>query len=105
MNFFEWLDTVFTSSSVNGVAAGAKPQSPVSNNPKKPKEGVHMNRMNRREFFSVLGGASAVSVMGASVFASTSADKVAADVTPLYVKGLVMVDQTNPDRILLGFPK
>jgi hypothetical protein len=61
--------------------------------------------MNRREFLSVLGGASAVSVTGVSAFASTSADKVAADVTSLYVKGLVMVDLGNPDVIRLGFPK
>ena len=64
-----------------------------------------MNRMNRREFLSVLGGASAVSTMGVSAFASTSADKLAADVTSLYVKGLVMLDLGNPEVIRLGFPK
>lgn len=64
-----------------------------------------MNRMNRREFFSVLGGASALS-MAIPAFASSSAvDKVAADVTSLYVKGLVMVDLGNPEIIRLGFPK
>ena len=30
-----------------------------------------MNRMNRRDFLSVLGGASAVSVIGVSAFASS----------------------------------
>jgi hypothetical protein len=61
--------------------------------------------MNRREFLSVLGGASALSVMGVSAFASASTDRVAADVTSLYVKGLVLVDLGNPDVIRLGFPK
>src|SRR2546425_4271312 len=64
-----------------------------------------MNRLNRREFLSVLGCAGAVSAMGVSAFASTSADKVTANVTSLYVKGLVMVDLGNPDLIRLGFPK
>ena len=64
-----------------------------------------MNRMNRREFLSVLGGASAVSMVGVSAFAATSADKVTADITSLYVKGLVMLDLGNPDVVRLGFPK
>src|SRR5689334_21881382 len=64
-----------------------------------------MNRMNRREFLSVLGGASAVSMVGASAFAATSADRVTADITSLYVKGLVMLDLGNPDVVRLGFPK
>src|SRR3989442_1435573 len=76
---------------------------PKNNNPK--EEGVHMNRMNRRDFLSVLGGASAVSVMGVSAFASTSADNSPADVTSLYVKGLVLLDLSNPALIRLGFPK
>jgi hypothetical protein len=64
-----------------------------------------MNRMNRREFLSVVAGASAVS-LAIPAFASTSiADKAAADVTSLYVKGLVMVDLGNPEVIRLGFPK
>jgi hypothetical protein len=64
-----------------------------------------MNRMNRRQFFSLLGAAGAISAIGVSTFATTSADKVGADVTSLYVKGLVMVDTSNPDFIRLGFPK
>jgi len=64
-----------------------------------------MNRMNRREFLSVLGGASAVSMMGVSAFSATSADKVTADITSLYVKGLVMLDLGNLDVVRLGFPK
>jgi len=64
-----------------------------------------MNRINRREFLNVLGGASAASMIGVSAFASSSGDKGAADVTSLYVKGLVMVDLGNPDLIRLGFPK
>src|SRR6185369_14432653 len=63
-----------------------------------------MNRMNRREFLSALGGATAVS-MAIPALASTSADKTSADVTALYVKGLVMVDLGNPEIIRLGFPK
>src|SRR2546428_10764866 len=74
-----------------------------NNNPK--EEGVHMNRMNRRDFLSVLGGASAVSVIGVSAFASTSTDNSPADVTSLYVRGLVLLDLSNSDLIRLGFPK
>jgi len=64
-----------------------------------------MNQVNRRQFLSALGCAGAVSAMGVSAFASTSADNVTADLTSLYVKGLVMVDLGNPDVIRLGFPK
>ena len=64
-----------------------------------------MNRMNRREFLNVLGGASAASMIGVSAFASGTVDKVAGDVTSLYVKGLVMVDLCNPELIRIGFPK
>src|SRR5690349_8818687 len=64
-----------------------------------------MNRLNRREFLNLLGGASAASVIGVSAFASSAVDKAAADVTSMYVKGLVMVDLGNPDLIRLGFPK
>ena len=66
-----------------------------------------MNRMNRREFISVLGGVSAFSMAIpalASSTTATTADKVAADLTSFYVKGLVMVDLSNPDIIRLGFP-
>lgn len=64
-----------------------------------------MNRMNRREFLNVLGGASAASMIGVKAFASSTVDKVAPDVTSMYVTGLVMVDLGNPDLIRLGFPK
>lgn len=64
-----------------------------------------MNPMNRREFLNVLGGVSAASMIGASAFASSSVDRAAADVTSMYVKGLVMVDLGSPDLIRLGFPK
>ena len=62
-----------------------------------------MNRMNRREFLNVFGGASALS-LAIPAFASSTVDKVT-DTTSLYVKGLVMVDLGNPDIIRLGFPK
>jgi hypothetical protein len=61
--------------------------------------------MNRRQFLSVLGGATAIS-MAVPEFASTAtADNAAKDVVSLYVKGLVMVDLGDPDLIRLGFPK
>jgi hypothetical protein len=72
---------------------------------KQPKEGVRMNRMNRREFLNVLSGVSAASMIGATAFASSSADRTAVDVTSMYVKGLVMVDLGNPEFIRIGFPK
>jgi hypothetical protein len=64
-----------------------------------------MNPMNRREFLSVIGGAGAVSLAIPAFASTTTADRMTADVTSLYVKGLVMVDLGNPDIIRLGFPK
>jgi hypothetical protein len=64
-----------------------------------------MNRLNRREFLTLLGGASAASTFAISAFGSSTLDKGAADVTSMYVKGLVMVDLGNPDLIRIGFPK
>ena len=64
-----------------------------------------MNRINRREFLSVLGGATAISMAIPALASSSTADKTATDVTSLFVKGLVMVDLGNPDVIRLGFPK
>src|SRR5215831_7069276 len=63
-----------------------------------------MNRMNRREFLTALGGASAIS-MAIPAFASSSAADKVTSITSLYVKGLVMVDLGNPELIRLGFPK
>jgi len=66
-----------------------------------------MKRMNRREFLNVVAGASAASI-AIPALASTStstADRTAADVTSLYVKGLVMVDLSSSEVIRLGFPK
>ena len=60
--------------------------------------------MNRREFLSVLGGASALSMINVHPsFASTVDAKIGT--TSLYVKGLVMVDFGNPEFVRLGFPK
>src|SRR5438034_2121 len=64
-----------------------------------------MKRMNRREFLSVFGGATAVSMAIPALASSSVTDKLASDVTSLYVKGLVMVDLGNPDLIRIGFPK
>ena len=63
-----------------------------------------MNPMNRREFFTVFAGASAIS-FAIPAFAANAVDKAATDITSLYVKGLVMVDLGNPELIRLGFPK
>jgi hypothetical protein len=63
-----------------------------------------MNRMNRREFLSVFGSATAIS-LAVPALASTSVDQTSAGVTSLYVKGLVMIDLGNPEVIRLGFPK
>lgn len=62
-----------------------------------------MNRMNRREFFSIFACASAISLAIPTIASTT--DGAGARVTSLYVKGLVMVDLSNPDVIRLGFPK
>jgi hypothetical protein len=64
-----------------------------------------MNRLNRRQFLSVLGGATAVSLAIPGLTSASTVDLVTTDVTSLYVKGLVMVDLGNPDLIRLGFPK
>src|SRR5215475_15141016 len=64
-----------------------------------------MNRINRRQFLTALGSATAVSIAIPSFASTSTADKPATDVTSLYVKGLVMVDLGNPDMIRLGFPK
>jgi len=60
--------------------------------------------MNRREFLSVLGGASALSMINVHPSFATTAD-AKLNTTSLYVKGLVMVDFGNPDFVRLGFPK
>jgi hypothetical protein len=64
-----------------------------------------MNRMNRREFFSVFAGAAAISLAIPMLASPSTTDKDGAAVTSLYIKGLVMVDLGNPDVIRLGFPK
>jgi hypothetical protein len=64
-----------------------------------------MNPMNRRRFLGVLGGATAVSIATPMFVSASATDSIAADVTSLYVKGLVMMDLGNPDLIRLGFPK
>jgi len=67
------------------------------------KKETKMTAINRREFFSLLGGATAMSMAIPAIASST--DNVAAAVTSLYVKGLVMVDLGDPDILRLGFPK
>jgi hypothetical protein len=55
--------------------------------------------MNRREFLTVAGGVSAVSMM------SGRAALAAPTTTSLYVKGLVIVDFDDANALRLGFPK
>ena len=64
-----------------------------------------MKRMNRRDFITVVAGASAISLALPALATTSTVDKAAMDVTSLYVRGLVMVDLGNPDVIRLGFPK
>jgi len=55
--------------------------------------------MKRRDFLTVMGGATAVSMMNIpSLFAGSST-------TSLYVKGLVMMSTSDPAVVKLGFPK
>jgi hypothetical protein len=54
--------------------------------------------MNRRQFLTVLGSASAVSMMNVRA-------AFAEETTSLYVKGLVIFDFENPDVLRIGFPK
>jgi hypothetical protein len=62
-----------------------------------------MNRMNRREFLNVFGGATAMTMAIPALGLTSSATD--ASVVSLYVKGLVMVDLGNPALVRLGFPK
>ncbi len=55
--------------------------------------------MNRRDFMTVLGGASALSLINVHPAFS------AGGTTSLYVKGLVMLDFENPELLRLGCPK
>jgi hypothetical protein len=69
------------------------------------EEGVPMKRVNRREFLTLAGAATAISMV-VPVLASTSAtDQAVPGITSLHVRGLVMVDLENPELIRLGFPK
>jgi hypothetical protein len=60
--------------------------------------------MNRREFLSVLGGTTVIAGAGHSLALSTgtSLDRTT---TPLYVKGLVLLDLDQSGVLRLGFPK
>jgi hypothetical protein len=64
-----------------------------------------MKRMNRRDFITVAAGTSVISLVIPGLASTSTVDKAAADVTSLYVKGLVMVDLGDPEVIRLGFPK
>jgi hypothetical protein len=54
--------------------------------------------MNRREFVSVMGGVAVLS-------RATSSFALDGDTTPLYVKGLVIVDMEDSKALRLAFPK
>ena len=58
-----------------------------------------MTRMNRREFITIVGGVSVVSVAGMRPVLAEGTT------TPLFVKGLVMVSFEDPKVLRLGFPK
>src|SRR5438093_13168701 len=94
--FIEWGSLAAL---LNGFFSSAKEQS-VFSKPTKPKEGVHMNPMNRRDFLSVLGGG-AVSVTGVSALPSTSADRSPGNVISLNLKGLGLRALDNPHLIRL----
>jgi hypothetical protein len=64
-----------------------------------------MKRINRRDFIGVVAGAGVISLAIPSFASTSTADKAAADITSLYVKGLVMVDLGEPKVVRLGFPK
>src|SRR4029079_18480001 len=64
-----------------------------------------MNRMNRREFLTFVGGATALSMAVPALASISAADQAVPGITSLQVRGLVMVDLGNPDLIRLGFPK
>jgi hypothetical protein len=53
--------------------------------------------MNRRDFLTVAGSASAAAVLRPPLYANAT--------TPLYVRGLVMVSFEDPTKLRLGFPK
>ncbi|PYS53401.1 MAG: hypothetical protein DMG13_12810 [Acidobacteria bacterium] len=58
--------------------------------------------MNRREFLTVLGGATALPAVSVINVHPAFA---ASETTSLYIKGLVMLDFENPEVLRLGFPK
>jgi hypothetical protein len=63
--------------------------STTKNNPKESQ----MNRINRREFLSFIGSATAASIAIPAMASTATTDNQAVSlVTSLYVKGLVMVD-------------
>jgi len=61
--------------------------------------------MNRREFLTFVGGATAISMAVPALASTSAADQAVPGITSLQVRGLVMVDLGNPDVIRLGFPK
>src|SRR5262245_32259880 len=73
-------------------------------NKQKTKETPNQ-RMPRRNFIKVLGGATALTLAVPGLASTTTTDKPAGEVTSLYVKGLVMVDLGDSSLIRLGFPK
>jgi hypothetical protein len=54
--------------------------------------------MNRREFLSVMGGAAVLSTVNTSL-------ALDGNITPLYVKGLVIFDMDDKKALKLAFPK
>src|SRR6266704_2123478 len=62
--------------------------------------------MNRREFLTVLSGATALPTLSMiNVQSAFATVEETAQTTSLYVKGLVMLDFADPEVLRLGFPK
>ena len=62
--------------------------------------------MNRREFLTVLSGATALPTLSMiNVQSAFATVEETSQTTSLYVKGLVMLDFADPEVLRLGFPK
>lgn len=60
--------------------------------------------MNRREFWTTAGGATALTVLGGSV-TSLFARETTPGTVPFHVKGLAMMDFSHPDHLTIALPE
>ena len=56
--------------------------------------------MNRRDFFTVAGGATALSILGTS-----SPLRAGENTTPFYIRGLAMLSTSDPQYLRVALPK